>query len=102
MEISHVIRAEEWISSTPKHVLLYQAFSWKLPHFIHLPLLRNNDRSKISKRKNPVSLEYYRRKGILPQALINYLALMGWAYNDSEEIFSIEDMEKKFQLSDIG
>ena len=75
MEITHVIRAEEWISSTPKHVLLYQAFGWEEPAWHHMPLLRNADKSKISKRKNPVSINYYRDAGILPHALLNFLAL---------------------------
>ena len=72
MKISHVIRAEEWISSTPKHVMLYEAFGWEMPVFAHVPILRNANKSKISKRKNPVSLSYYRRKGILPGALVNF------------------------------
>jgi glutamyl-tRNA synthetase len=77
MGITDVIRAEEWISSTPKHVLLYQAFGWQQPRFWHMPLLRNLDKSKISKRKNPVSLIYYRQAGYLPEAMINFLGLMG-------------------------
>ncbi len=77
MRITDVIRAEEWISSTPKHVLLYQAFGWQQPRFWHMPLLRNLDKSKISKRKNPVSLIYYRQAGFLPKAMINFLGLMG-------------------------
>ncbi len=77
MRITDVIRAEEWISSTPKHILLYQAFGWDLPRFWHMPLLRNLDKSKISKRKNPVSLIYYRKAGFLPEAMINFLGLMG-------------------------
>ncbi|MBP6217426.1 MAG: glutamate--tRNA ligase [Oligoflexales bacterium] len=101
MRISHVMRAEEWISSTPKHILLYQAFGWDIPHFVHLPLLRNSDRSKISKRKNHVSLNYYRRKGILPKAMLNFLALMGWAYSGSQEIFSLSEMMEKFDIKDI-
>ncbi len=101
MKISHVIRAEEWISSTPKHVALYEAFAWEQPKFVHLPLLRNNDRSKISKRKNPTSIELYQYKGILPQAMINFLALMGWAYDDKTEIFSLEQMVKRFKIEDI-
>lgn len=76
MLITDVIRAEEWISSTPKHVLLYKAFRWELPRFWHMPLLRNLDKSKISKRKNPVSLIFYRQAGFLPQALLNFLGLM--------------------------
>jgi glutamyl-tRNA synthetase len=77
MKITHVIRAEEWISSTPKHVLLYRAFGWTAPEFIHMPLLRNKDKSKISKRKNPTSLIWYRDEGFLPEALLNFLAT--WA-----------------------
>ena len=77
MHITDVIRAEEWISSTPKHVLLYKAFGWDSPKFWHMPLLRNADKSKISKRKNPVSLNFYRESGYLPQALLNFLGLMG-------------------------
>ena len=72
MHITDVIRAEEWISSTPKHVLLYNAFGWELPKFWHMPLLRNPDKSKISKRKNPVSLIFYQQSGYLPQAMLNF------------------------------
>jgi glutamyl-tRNA synthetase len=102
MEISHVIRAEEWISSTPKHAVLYDAFGWEKPKFIHLPLLRNSDRSKISKRKNPVALTYYQRAGILPHALLNFLANMGWSYGNDVELYSIDDMREKFQFKDIN
>ncbi len=84
MGITHVIRAEEWLSSLPKHVVLYRGFGWETPVFCHLPLLRNADRSKISKRKNPVSLNFYRRAGYLPEAMLNYLALMGWAMPDEQ------------------
>lgn len=101
MEITHVIRAEEWINSTPKHILLYEAFGWEKPKFIHMPLLRNSDRSKISKRKNPISLNYFRRKGIIPKALVNFLALMGWAYSSDEEIFSLDEMVEKFEIKDM-
>lgn len=102
MKITHVIRAEEWISSTPKHVALYEAFAWEQPKFIHLPLLRNTDKSKISKRKNPVSLDFYKRKGILPAAMTNFLGLMGWSYKGGEvEKFSLEEMVKSFSFSDV-
>ncbi len=101
MKISHVIRAEEWIASTPKHVILYEAFGWDKPEFIHLPLLRNADKSKISKRKNPVSLHYYRRSGILPTALVNFLALMGWSFGNDVEIYSLEQMIEKFDFKDV-
>jgi glutamyl-tRNA synthetase len=96
MEITHVIRAEEWISSTPKHVQLYEAFGWQAPVFIHMPLLRNQDKSKISKRKNPVSLQYYEHTGILPEALLNYLGRMGWSIDDETEKFSLEEMVEVF------
>jgi glutamyl-tRNA synthetase len=102
MKISHVIRAEEWISSTPKHVLLYRAFGWEEPEFCHLPLLRNSDRSKISKRKNPVSLTYYRRAGMLPEAIVNFLALMGWSYGEDREIFTLNEMIEVFDLKKIS
>jgi glutamyl-tRNA synthetase len=96
MQITHVIRAEEWISSTHKHVLLYKAFGWEQPEFIHMPLLRNADKSKISKRKNPVSINYYRDIGILPQALRNFLALMGWSFGGDREKFTTEEMISVF------
>jgi glutamyl-tRNA synthetase len=102
MKITHVIRAEEWISSTPKHVRLYEAFGWQAPQFIHLPLLRNSDRSKISKRKNPVSLTYYQQAGILPQAMLNFLALMGWSFGGDREIFSLNEMIEVFDIKNFS
>ncbi len=102
MGITHVIRAEEWLSSLPKHVTLYQGFGWQLPVFCHLPLLRNADRSKISKRKNPVSLNFYRRAGYLPEVMLNYLALMGWAMPDEREEFSLEEFVEHFTLEKIS
>ena len=96
MGISHVCRAEEWITSTPKHVLLYHAFGWAMPVFIHMPLLRNADRSKISKRKNPTSLEWYKAQGYLPEALLNFLALMGFSMPDEREVFSLPEMIQAF------
>lgn len=102
MRITHVIRAEEWISSTPKHVLLYRAFGWQPPQFFHMPLLRNADKSKISKRKNPVSLTYYERAGYLPEAMLNYLAMMGWTMSDSREKFSLAEMVEDFSFERIS
>jgi glutamyl-tRNA synthetase len=96
MEITHVIRAEEWISSTQKHVLLYQAFGWEQPEWIHMPLLRNTDKSKISKRKHPVSINYYRDVGILPHALLNFLGLMGWSFGGDREKFTLDEMISVF------
>jgi len=92
MGITHVIRAEEWLSSTPKHVELYKAFGWQAPEWIHMPLLRNADKSKISKRKNPVSLDYYRTAGFLPEALLNYLGTMGWSISGDREQFTLAEM----------
>ena len=82
MGITHVIRGEEWLSSTPKHVLLYHFFGWDLPVFAHLPLLLNADKSKLSKRQGDVSVEDYRLKGYLPEALVNFVALLGWNPGD--------------------
>ena len=101
MAITHVIRAEEWISSLPKHAQLYRAFGWPEPTFCHLPLLRNADKSKISKRKNPVSLNFYRRAGYLPEAMLNYLALMGWAISADREEFSLQEFIASFDIKDI-
>ncbi len=98
MEISHVIRGEEWISSTPKHIILYEAFGWSLPLFAHIPLLRNPDKSKLSKRKNPVWVSWYKEQGFLPEALINYLALMGWSHPEGKDIFTLEEFIEKFTL----
>lgn len=102
MAISHVIRGEEWINSTPKHLLLYQYFGWQAPEFYHMPLLRNPDKSKLSKRKNPTSILYYRDMGYLPQALVNYLGLMGWTLPGGEEMFSLDEMTSQFDLSRVS
>lgn len=98
MKISHVIRAEEWISSTPKHVLLYKAFGWDLPTFVHLPILRNSDRSKLSKRKNPVWVSWYLAEGYLPEAILNFLCLMGWSHPEQKEVFSLDEFIEKLDL----
>jgi glutamyl-tRNA synthetase len=102
MKISHVIRAEEWISSTPKHLMLYEAFGWTPPVMMHMPLLRNADKSKISKRKNPVSLEYYERQGYLPEALLNFLGLMGWSMPDEREAFTLDEMIAAFTFDRLS
>lgn len=101
MEISHIIRGEEWIPSTPKHILLYKFFGWKLPEFAHVSVLRNPDRSKLSKRKNPVWVSDYKTKGYLPEAIKNYLATMAWAFPDGRDIFSVSEMIEKFTLEAI-
>lgn len=102
MAISHVIRGEEWINSAPKHLLLYQYFGWEAPELIHLPLLRNPDKSKLSKRKNPTSINYYRRAGYLPEAVLNYLGLMGYTLPDGREFFTIEEMIETFDITRVS
>ena len=102
MEISHVIRGEDWIPSCPKHIILYEFFGWEVPVMIHLPLLRNPDKSKLSKRKNPTSILHYRRAGFMPEALRNFLGLMGWNMPDGREKFSLEEMIKEFTWDRIS
>jgi len=102
MEISHVIRGEEWINSAPKHILLYQYFCWDTPVFCHLPLLRNVDKSKLSKRKNPTSILYYQRMGYLPEAMLNYLGRMGWSMPDEREKFNLQEMLSEFDIQRVS
>jgi glutamyl-tRNA synthetase len=101
MKISHVIRAEEWLASTPKHLLIYKALDWPTPVFCHLPILRNPDRSKLSKRKNPVWASWYLSQGYLPEAVLNYLSLMGWSHPQQKEIFTLDEFIRVFDLKDI-
>lgn len=103
MEITHVIRGEEWLPSTPKHILLYEAFGWEIPEFAHLPLLLNPDKSKLSKRQGDVAVEDYLAKGYLPEALINFVAFLGWnpGHGETQEIFSLEELVEKFDLSNV-
>lgn len=102
MGITHVIRGEEWIPSAPKHQLLYQYFGWKMPELCHLPLLRNPDQSKLSKRKNPTSILYYRDQGFLPEALLNYLGRMGWSMPDEREQFDLAEMVSAFDIDRVS
>jgi glutamyl-tRNA synthetase len=103
MKISHVTRGEEWISSTPKHVLLYQWLGIPLPTFAHFPLLRNENKSKVSKRKNPwATLGWFRDQGYLPEALLNFLALMGWSMPDGREIFTLDEFIQNVDLERIS
>lgn len=101
MKISHVIRGEEWLTSTPKHVLIYECMGWDKPEFIHMPLLLNPDGSKLSKRKNPTSIFYYRDAGYLPEALLNYLGLMGYSRPNGEEKFTLEEMIQDFDINRV-
>ena len=102
MEITHVIRGEEWINSAPKHQLLYEYFGWQMPVLCHMPLLRNPDKSKLSKRKNPTSILYYQRMGFLPEAVVNYLGRMGWSMPNEEEKFTLEEMQAAFDISRVS
>lgn len=102
MRISHVIRGEEWLPSTPKHLLIYDAFGWEPPQFAHLPLLLNADRSKLSKRQGDVAVEDYRNKGILPEALVNFVAMLGWNRGDDQEIFSLHELIDSFTLERVN
>lgn len=102
MGITHVLRGEEWINSAPKHQLLYEYFGWEMPKLCHLPLLRNPDKSKLSKRKNPTSILYYQRMGYLPEALLNYLGRMGWSMPDEREKFSLAEMLEQFDVQRVS
>ena len=102
MQISHVLRGEEWIPSTPKHILLYRYLGWKPPVFVHLPVILSANGGKLSKRSGSTSIADYRQQGILPPALINFLALLGWNPGDDREIMSIQELTKLFSLDRIG
>lgn len=101
MQISHIIRGEEWISSTPKHILLYQMLDWDAPMYAHLPLLRNPDKSKLSKRKNPVWVSWYEKQGFLPEAIVNYLGTLTWSMPKGADLFTLDEMIRDFDLQHI-
>ncbi|MFH0838266.1 MAG: glutamate--tRNA ligase, partial [Patescibacteria group bacterium] len=101
MKITHVIRGEDHISNTPKQILIFEALGWKVPEFAHLPLILNEDKSKLSKRKNKVSVDDYLAEGYLPEALLNFLALLGWNTPDEQEIFTMDELVKKFTLDRV-
>ncbi len=104
MKISHIIRADEWLPSTPKHVILYHAFGWEPPVFVHVPLVMGPDGKKLSKRHGAVSIDEFRRQGYLPEAVFNFLTLLGWApgEGDEQEIFSREELIERFDLSRVN
>jgi glutamyl-tRNA synthetase len=102
MQVSHVLRADEWLSSAPRHLLLYQALDWKPPHFAHLPMILGSDRSKLSKRHGAASVTEYQEKGYLPEALMNFLALLGWSLDDRTEILSREELVRHFSLERVS
>lgn len=102
MKITHVIRGDEWMSSTPKHIYLYEAFGWTPPVFMHMPLLLGKDGKKLSKRKNPTSIFYFRDSGYLPEALINFLTLMGYSMPGDKEIYPLDEIIRDFDPKRIG
>lgn len=102
MGISHVIRGEEWVSSTPKHVFLYKAFGWEAPQFVHLPNILGKSKKKLSKRHDSVAASDFRAKGYLPQGLLNYLALVGWSPDTERELFEMQDLIQAFSLERIS
>jgi len=102
MAISHVLRADEWLSSTPRHVLLYEALSWQAPHFAHLPMILGPDRAKLSKRHGATTVTEYVRQGCLPEAMTNFLALLGWSLDDRTELLSRDELIKHFSLDRVG
>jgi glutamyl-tRNA synthetase len=101
MQISHIFRGEEWIPSAPKHVLLYKFFGWKVPKFVHLPNVLGENKKKLSKRQGDVSVESFIEKGYLPEALVNFLALLGWNPKSNQEIMSREELIKFFSLNGL-
>lgn len=102
MEVTHIVRGEEWLPSTPKHIYLYEAFGWEKPTYVHLPTVLNKDRKKLSKRQGDVSVEDFKDKGYLPEGLVNYLALVGWSPEDNEEILTLDEMVDKFSLDRVS
>ncbi len=102
MKITHIVRGEEWLASTPKHVYLYEVFGWEPPIYVHLPTVLNKERKKLSKRHGDVSVDDFREKGYLPEGLINYLALVGWSPEDNEEIFSMDELVKQFTFERVS
>ncbi len=102
MGITHVVRGEEWLPSTPKHVYLYECFGWDAPTFVHLPTVLNKDRKKLSKRQGDVSVEDFKKRGYLPEGIVNYLALVGWSPEDGNEILSMDELKEKFDFDRVG
>lgn len=102
MKVSHVVRGEEWLSSFPKHVLLYDFFGWEKPVFVHTPILRNPGGSKLSKRQGHTAVSWYQEQGFLPEALLNFLALLGWSHPEEKDIFSLDEFIEKFDLKDLN
>jgi glutamyl-tRNA synthetase len=102
MKITHVARGEEWLASVPKHILLYRYFGWQEPKFMHLSLMRNADKSKLSKRKNPTSISYYSALGYMPEALMNFLGLFFVQIAEGEELLTMDELAEKFDADNLS
>ncbi len=102
MKVTHVMRGDEWLISTPKHIFLYDAFGWEKPVYVHLPVILGNDKKKLSKRQGDVSVHQFKEKGFLPEALVNYIALVGWSPEDGSEFMSMDDLIEKFSIERIN
>jgi len=101
MGITHIMRAQEWIPSGPLHIILYKAFGWEAPIYCHLPMVMGKDGQKLSKRHGSTSIKDFREKGYLAQALMNYVTLVGWSFDDKSEFFSKDELEKVFDITKI-
>ncbi|MCA9371541.1 glutamate--tRNA ligase [Candidatus Woesebacteria bacterium] len=101
MQVTHVLRGEEWLSSAPKHILLYRYFGWEAPQFFHTPLIRNPDKSKFSKRQGHTNVSWYQQEGYVPEAILNYLALMGWTHPQQKELFDLHEFISLFDFKDL-
>ncbi|MBP6994443.1 glutamate--tRNA ligase, partial [Candidatus Woesebacteria bacterium] len=101
MGITHVLRGEDWINSSPKHVVLYRYFGWEEPKWFHTSLLRNPDKSKMSKRHSHTNIDWYKKEGYLPEAILNYLALMAWSHPDQKEVFDLDEFVRVFDFADM-
>ncbi len=102
MGITHVMRAEEWLSSTPRHIMLYESFGWKPPQFAHLPMILGPDKSKLSKRHGATAINEYQEKGYLPEAMVNFLSLLGWSLDDRTEIMSVKEIIQNFSIERVS
>jgi glutamyl-tRNA synthetase len=102
MEITRVMRAQEWLSSTPLHVIMYRCFGWTPPEFCHLPMVMGQDGKKLSKRHGATSIDEFRRQGYLPEALINYVALFGASYEEGKELYTLDELAGYFSLDKLN
>jgi len=102
MEITHVLRAQEWLSSTPLHVIMYKSFGWTPPEFCHLPMVMGQDGKKLSKRHGATSIDEFRKQGYLPEALINYVALLGASYEEGKDIYTLDELASRFSLEKLN